>query len=253
MLSLLTCSAPRIDEYDPYGPPKPSPPRQRRASRSLSFIKPPFPNSKKGRRVSKMSIGTPEAFRHEFHIGKEVATQDTRLDLWDSARWQQEFEVREQIRAEKNSTPTPSTASSSIAPSFTAPSSTAPSTPTIPSMPTPKMVKRNSITPQKRKPVPSIIPDMPTISPFATLSAHDVPLPPSPTVEASKGESLESPPPKPLVPLLDPPRRGPSADEGEKLYVTGTVKKRWDNAMDEIVKALNLEEDADTDEPAPHT
>jgi hypothetical protein len=142
----------------------------------------------------------------------------------------------------QNSTPTPSTA-----PSSDAHSTTAPSTPT-----NPKIAKRNSITPQRRKPVPSIIPDIPTVSPFATLSAHDVPLPPSPTAdsEASIEELPECQPPKSLVLLLDPPRRGPSADDGEKLYVTQTVKKRWDDAMGEIEKALK-EGANSTDEPAP--
>ncbi|KAF8575431.1 hypothetical protein K439DRAFT_1623605 [Ramaria rubella] len=238
MLSLLTCSASRFDDLDPYpglsypdvSPPS-SPLRQRRSSKSFSFIIRP---ATKKRRVAKMSIGTPTDFRHDFHLGKDVAG-DGMINLWDTTRWQQELE-------KESRSSLPSSLASSIAPSTT-PSAK------------PNASKRNSITPQKRKPVPSLVPDIPDL-PFPAPVPCDIPLPPSPTTSECLSEEspayMSSEPasePEPLVPLLDSPCRAPSTD-GEKPYVSDAAKKRWDDAMDEIAQALKEDdsrgEDVDT-------
>ena len=107
---------------------------------------------------------------------------------------------------------------------------------------TPNLSKRSSIPPQRRKPVPSIIPDTSALPSFVTLVACNVPLPPSPTDEARTAE-LPQPPP------LHPPRPDPSADAGEKLYVTQTVKLRWDGGTCEVEKTLREGDVADDPPP----
>ncbi|KAF8519297.1 hypothetical protein JB92DRAFT_2013738 [Gautieria morchelliformis] len=88
MLSLLTCSVSRLDDLDSFDVAPPL--RQRRVSRSLGFIKPTSPGPKR-RRVSKMTIGHPTDFRHEFHLGKDMVPEDM-ISVWDSERWQQALE-----------------------------------------------------------------------------------------------------------------------------------------------------------------
>lgn len=69
MLSLLTCSVSRLDDFDPYAVPRPL--HSRRSSKTLGFMKSTPPNVKR-RRVVKKTIGHPTDFRHELHLGKDV-------------------------------------------------------------------------------------------------------------------------------------------------------------------------------------
>lgn len=219
MLSLLTCSVSRLDDFDLPFSASPSPVRvHRRVSKSLGFIK-PASSTPRRHRVAKMTIGKPTDFRHEVHLGKEMVPENM-VTLWDTARWDQELK--------KDSRPSP-------------PSSLAPST--VPSSPTNlSRSKRNSITPQKRKPVPSIIPDLPPMFLTGNVAPHTIPLPPSPTQSISERDASQCEPFETLDSLLDPLRRSWSIDESETVHVSETANNENESHY-EI--ALAPEVDAD--------
>jgi len=199
MLSLLTCSTSRVEDYDyDYDADYAAPVRRRHSTKS--FIAKASPRMRK-RKIP--TIGLPTDFRHEVHLGRDLKS-DSSYMLWDVERWREELAKRNLIL----------------------PPVTIPEPPAVTSeQMQQKSSKRSSFTPQKRKPVPSLVPPVPCVS-----SPHDVPLPPTPTTDSES------------VPALDPPSRGPSIDEGDGASLPDTVDKESDEiymrkaAVDPVVE-----------------
>ena len=97
--------------------------------------------------------------------------------------------------------------------------------------------KRNSYTPQKRKPVPSLYPEAPPVPALPqSLAPHEIPLPPSPMItpvesefddQATQSDYSDSSIP---VPPLDPPSRGPSIDgtAEDDEFLNESLELQWE-------------------------
>ncbi|GJJ08656.1 hypothetical protein Clacol_002875 [Clathrus columnatus] len=154
-----------------------------------------------------MVIGSPTNFRHDVHLGNDCKN-DVSYAFWDSERWRQEL-------LKKNLDIPPLEPNSPSEPSL------------ISTVAKPNAAKRNSITPQKRKPVPSLFP-LPIVEP------HEVPLPPTPVSSSSppsvythEGSSDPAAFSKSSLPTLEPPSRGPSLDD-DFVSLSEKMEQKWE-------------------------
>jgi len=110
---------------------------------------------------------------------------------------------------------------------------------------TSKASKRNSFTPQKRKPVPALYPDIPLVPSLdLSLAPHEIPLPPSPTISATLESEDDDQGSVASIPPLDPPSRGPSIDgssEDDELLAQA-LEKRWERPKSLIPPSIKEEE-----------
>lgn len=166
MLSFFLCNSGTVDEDEPFSPTY-IPYSMRSQSPSQSPECSPKKKSRtKTKKNSKMVIGSPTNFRHDAHLGTDFKS-DLSYSVWDSERWRQEL-----MKKNFNIPPLVIHTDDTVGP--------------LPPASKPKSEKRNSITPQKRKPVPSLSDLLPSITTTATTTItttepHQVPLPPSPT------------------------------------------------------------------------
>ncbi|KDQ15856.1 hypothetical protein BOTBODRAFT_173526 [Botryobasidium botryosum FD-172 SS1] len=265
MLSLL-CTSARGDDLD-IGYENRSTGSSRQKVRRASL--PPAPSNKRPikRRITKGSIGSPEGFRHEQHIGvdgvglivsfisRAIARASTDLSLFprllpyfatskgDIERWQRAVNP-------------------SVAPRETAfpPASPPPrAAPPLSPEPSDRVRRRASLSPPKRKPVPRMLSSEFESSSMSSANNSPASLPPrlppptpsSPLMDleplTSQSYGASSPPPHTrkhsepanLVPLFNPSR--PSADGHEPHYVTRTTKLKFEGALEEIERALNAQ------------
>ncbi|KIJ51057.1 hypothetical protein M422DRAFT_776935 [Sphaerobolus stellatus SS14] len=183
------------------------------------------------RKAQSLTISGPTGFRHDVHLGPDDMQNDHLYMLWDADRWRLELAKKDLILPPM---PTPHRSGS--------PSS---------SMRTSTISKRNSYTPQKRKPVPSLhpaeIPPVPTLP--ESLVPQEVPLPPSPspivTPMGSEFDEQESPSnySDSSLPPLDPPSRGPSFDGSaeDDEFLNKSLEMRWEQPVQEGRKPAVLD------------
>lgn len=229
VLSLLTCSTETEsdDDFDFYDSP---------IAASLDGKKKGLKNLIKHRTTKRrrMSISGPTNFRHDVHLGHDLLVVDRTYRLWDENRWRLELAKKDLILPLPQA---PATSETSENTSKTSLSS-----------------KRNSYTPQKRKPVPALYPDAPRLPSLdSSLAPHEIPLPQSPTItgilEDYDDQTTESEGSVASLPPLDPPSRNPSIDgsssEDDELLAQ-TLSKRWKRPESLVPPSIKEEEN-----PAP--
>lgn len=214
VLSLLACSAvtDSDDEFD-ISDSALAHSLEGRNRRLQSLIK----KKERKRKAQSLTISAPTGFRHDVHLGPEVMKNDNLYVLWDADRWRLELAKKDLILPPLSTPKTPGSPSASVRTSTTS--------------------KRNSYTPQKRKPVPSLYPEVPPVPALPqSLPPHEVPLPPSPMItpmesefddQATQSDYSDSSIP---VPPLDPPSRGPSIDgtAEDDEFLSKSLELQWE-------------------------